>query len=183
MRTSIRLTVLAAAALALSTCAFATNTATATMNVSAYVPAACTLTVNPLAFGLYDPITANLTAPNHAQTSLFVTCTGGAPALITMDAGAHWASTPLTRTMVDGNPNGILNYSLFSGAVDSTPWGDATAATNNAAGKAYIGLGNTSTIPVYGTIAGAQLGSTSSWVNSGATQPLFTDTVTVSVIY
>jgi spore coat protein U-like protein len=179
MRTSIRLTVLAAAALALSTCAFATTT-TATMNVSAYVPAACTLTVNPLAFGLYDPIAVNLTAPKHAQTSLFVTCTGGAPATITMGAGANWVTASNTRSMIDGTTLGILNYSLFSGAVDSTPWGDATEATNSAAGLAYTGLGNTSTVTVYGTIPGAQL---STFVNQGATQPLFTDTVTVSVIY
>jgi spore coat protein U-like protein len=183
MRNSIRFTALAAAALAFSTFAFATGSVVATgnMTVTAYVQPACSLTVNPLVFGLYDVTGVNSTDPVHGTTTLAITCTGGAPVTISMDPGKHWASS--TRAMSDGKTGtpDLLTYNLFSAGVDSTPWGDGTSGTAMAAAFPYLGLGNQTIVQVYGTIPAAQLAT--GFTNAGVVQAVFQDIVTVDVNY
>ena len=62
MRNSIRLTVLAAAALALSTCAFAVKNQQANLTVNATVAADCTISAASMNFGNYF-VTANTSTP------------------------------------------------------------------------------------------------------------------------
>jgi len=67
-----------AVSMALLTAAGNVAAATATVNlpVTASVSAACSISVGAtaLAFGAYDPVTANLTAPLNATGSVIVTC-------------------------------------------------------------------------------------------------------------
>jgi spore coat protein U-like protein len=61
----------------------------ANMQVSANVIRKCTITAQPLAFGNYDPVQANYTAPLDAQTTLTVACTKGTALNVTMDKGTN----------------------------------------------------------------------------------------------
>src|SRR5262245_28710611 len=53
-------------------------TATSTMNVSATVSNTCTISAGALAFGTYDPVSANASLPLRATATLTVNCTNGA---------------------------------------------------------------------------------------------------------
>src|SRR5258708_30912341 len=72
----------------------------ANMQVSANVIRKCTISAQPLAFGNYDPVQANATAPLDGQTSLTVACTKGTAVDIAMDDGGN--SQGQTRRLSNG---------------------------------------------------------------------------------
>src|SRR5260370_490689 len=81
---------LAVAAVALmSASAFAQGTGTINLSVSATVSANCTISTSALAFGSYDPVSANASAALDGTGGVTVTCTNGAAAAITLGQGTN----------------------------------------------------------------------------------------------
>jgi spore coat protein U-like protein len=141
------------------------QSATASLTVSASVSKNCTITTAPVAFGAYDSVTANATAPLDATGTVTVTCTKGAVAKVGLGAGSNAQGT--TRRMIGGT-SAFLNYELYKDNTHSTVWGDTIdtsldipAAPNR----------NPRNFPVYGRVAAAQ----------DATVGSYTDTVVATV--
>jgi spore coat protein U-like protein len=138
---------------------------TATMQVSANVIRKCTITAQPLAFGSYDPVQANYTAPLDAQTTLTVACTKGTAVNIAMDAGTN--ATGTARRMTSGSTE-FLGYEIYKDSAYSEVWGaDAGGILNGGIAPSR----DPRQITVYGRVAGGQD------VAEGA----FQDTVLVTV--
>src|SRR4051794_31765298 len=102
-------------------------TATSSLSVTASVSSNCTITTSPVAFGAYDPVVTNLTAPLNGTGSVSVTCTSGATTTVTLGQGANadtgsTAAAPARRLKDAGTD--YLNYALFSDTGRTTTWGD-----------------------------------------------------------
>jgi spore coat protein U-like protein len=140
----------------LAIAASSTDAATATSNLSvtASVTANCSISTAPVAFGAYDPVTANAATPLSGTGTVNVTCTNGANTTVTLGQGSN-ADTGSTdavpaRRLSDGATN-FLTYSLFQDAGHTTAWGN-TGGT----GVANTGTGTQTAITVYGTVAAGQ---------------------------
>jgi spore coat protein U-like protein len=145
-------------------------TATANLSVTADVSANCTISTSAVAFGAYDPVSANASTPRNGTGTVTVTCTSGASATITLDQGSN-ANTGSTdavplRRMASGGSR--LSYFLYQEAGHTTVWGN-TAGT----GVAHTGTGTASAITVYGQITQGQN------VPAGS----YADTVVATVTY
>jgi spore coat protein U-like protein len=81
--------------------------------VTANVPQTCSVsTSNALAFGAYDAVATNRTAPLNASGTISVSCAKGATGLqIGMDSGAHDADGQ--RQMVGASAKNLLSYNIF----------------------------------------------------------------------
>jgi len=144
----------AIAGLALAAAPAQAGVATSNMAVSMNVSANCTITAGNLAFGSYDPVTANASTALNGSAVLTLNCTNGATTKVTLGQGAN-ANTgstdaaPLRRSKAGTN---YLSYSLFTDSGRTTTWGN-TAAT----GLDYIGTGaSDSSVVVYGQVAAGQ---------------------------
>lgn len=129
-------------------------TATANLAVSATVSASCSISTSALAFGAYDPVGANASAPLDASGAVIVTCTNGASTTVTLGQGTH-ANTGSTdaaplRRMKDAGTN-FLSYTLYQDAGRTTSW-----ANTSGTGVGHTGAGSATNIAVYGRIAGGQ---------------------------
>ena len=76
------------------------DSATAVIQVSANVRKNCLITTTAVAYGAYDPVGSNATAPLDATGTVVLTCTKGTSASIGLDGGAN-AQGP-TRRMSSG---------------------------------------------------------------------------------
>jgi spore coat protein U-like protein len=138
------------------------QTVSATLDVSATVTKACTVSATPLSFGAYDSSTALAVAAN---ATLVVTCTRGTVATISMSDGAN-SIVPQIRRMAAGGE--FLAYDLFQDAALTTRWG--------ASGQAMVWTAPNSSnngLTVYGQISAGQD------VPAGA----YTDQVQVTINY
>jgi len=144
----------------------AAKTATATFNVTANVPSACSITATDLAFGVVD---ANPAANIDAQTNLSVTCTLGTTYAIALDKGLSATGTVAMRQMTNGA--NTLNYTLYTAAARTTIWGDGTLSTQTVNGT---GNGNSQTVTAYGRVPSGQ-------TNLAAGN--FSDTITATITY
>lgn len=144
----------------------AAATTSTTMAVSATVLTSCTAGASPLAFGNYDP---SATSPTDATTTVTVTCTGNATAVIGLDKGVNGTSTTAREMILTGGTS-KLNYALYQDAAHTLNWGN-TAGTDTVSGSVTLATPLTET--VYGRIAAGQT------PNAGS----YTDTVTVTVTY
>jgi spore coat protein U-like protein len=129
-------------------------TATSNLTVSASVTANCTISTAPVAFGAYDPVSANATTALNGTGTVNVTCTSGASTTITLGQGSN-ANTGSTdtapdRRMSDGASH-FLAYALYQDSGRATVWGN-TAGT----GEANTGSGTQNALTVYGAIAAGQ---------------------------
>jgi spore coat protein U-like protein len=126
------------------------QSASATLSVSATVLKNCTITTAPVAFGNYDSVTANATAPLDGIGTVTVTCTKGAPAKVGLDVGANAQGT--TRRMGQGATD-YLTYELYKDNAHAIIWG-------NTAGTALDVPAATNQLPrnfsVFGRVAPAQ---------------------------
>jgi spore coat protein U-like protein len=68
------------------------DTDISTMSVSATVRHACSIDTTPMAFGTYDGVVTNASSALNATATVISSCTSGATALITMNAGASAGS-------------------------------------------------------------------------------------------
>lgn len=130
------------------------TTATSNLAVNASVTANCTISTTAVAFGAYDPVSANASTALNGSGAVNVTCTSGASATLTLGQGAN-ADTGSTdavpaRRMNDGSTH-YLAYTLYQDSGRSTVWGN-TAGT----GVANTGTGTQVAVTVYGAVAAAQ---------------------------
>ena len=139
----------------------ASSTATATLQVSASVDQACTITAAPLSFGTYDP---KATVATDIDGSLKVICTKGTPYTISMNAGMNGIDGVRTMTASSGSTSG-LTYEIYKDSNRSTVWG------MNTTGQSNTGTGADQSIYLYGRIEKNQ------WVAAGN----YKDTVTVTL--
>jgi spore coat protein U-like protein len=95
-------------------------TATANLGVSATVTNNCTISTVALAFGSYDPVSANAAANLDGTGTVVVACTKGATATIGLGNGDNYSSG---RRMDDGSSN-FLSYELYHEAARTTVWTD-----------------------------------------------------------
>ena len=130
------------------------DTGTSNMSVSATVRHACSIDTTPMAFGTYDGVVANASTALDAMATVISSCTSGAAALITMNAGASAGSssdeTPVRR-MTSGRGE-YLVYQVYSDVSHKTVWGNAVPT-----GVALSGTGLPQTLTVYGSIPSAQM--------------------------
>jgi spore coat protein U-like protein len=123
------------------------------LDVSAVVTSNCVITTSPVAFGSYDPLTANATDPLEAAGSVTVSCTAGSTAHILLDEGLNAVDanqTAPTRRMADGA--NVLAYFLYTDEPRTDVWGNTDLT-----GVDHLGTGATSgAITVYGSVPGAQ---------------------------
>jgi spore coat protein U-like protein len=166
------LTLTAAAGLALGGSFGAqAGTQTSNLSVTASVTANCSISTLPVAFGAYDPVTANATTPLDATGTVTVNCTSGATGTITLGQGSNpgTGSTDAApaRQLKDGGTD-VLAYTLYQDAAHQTVWGN-TAGT----GVASLGTGTATAVSVYGRIA------------AGLNAPVgnYTDTVVATVTF
>jgi spore coat protein U-like protein len=139
----------------------AANSAAGTASIQATYPPACTLAVNPLAFGT---LASTVTAVDQS-TTIQTHCSGGTPYTVSMNGGLTNAANPEAREMQKGVDT--LVYGLYRDSGHTQPWGiGAQAASSN-------GSGSSQSIPVYGR------------VQAQPTPPSgnYTDTVIVTVDY
>jgi spore coat protein U-like protein len=103
---------LAAALVTLSGVVSAASSSTV-IPVSATVSQACSIsTISAIAFGTYDPIGVNATAPLNATGQISVSCSKGAAGLtIGMDGGKH--ATSAQRAMQGATATNLLQYNIF----------------------------------------------------------------------
>lgn len=127
------------------------------INISANVAAACTITVNPLAFGNYNSLSSTAL---RQDTSVAITCVQGAVASISLGPGGHLDTAQ--RRMNNGG-SGYLNYTLYkpsssvpgAACAYTTPWGNGTAIGTALVTTAATDL-NARTYNVCGEIAPGQ---------------------------
>jgi len=132
---------------------YAASPATADLAVSASIAANCTISTGNLAFGAYDSIGTNASAPLDNTGSVTTTCTTGSAVTIRLSQGDNAEALssdaiPL-RQMISGTD--LLPYFLYSNAGRTTVWGnDASADVPD------VGTGTTSLLTVYGRVPAGQ---------------------------
>ncbi len=140
---------LAILSLIITPAAFA-GTATGNLSVTANVAAVCTINTTPVAFGAYDPVVANASAPLSGTGTVTVACTKGASATVDLGSGANLSGG--SRRMAAGA--NYLNYALFQDSLHTNVWGSGmaggTTETYNSTTKAPTAL------TVYGSIPAGQ---------------------------
>jgi len=144
-----------ALALAAATCLLAASdtwadSATAVIAISANVRKNCLISTTAVAYGAYDPVAANATAPLDATGTVVLTCTKGTTASIGLDGGAN-AQGP-TRRMANGTAS-FLTYELYQDNAHTVIW------TNAGSGMLTIPSAPSKeprSFTVYGRVAGAQ---------------------------
>lgn len=139
-------------------------TSSTTFNVTATVPAVCSIAATDLVFGTYD---ASAVAPNDASSTVTVTCSNGSIFDVGLDSGNGAGATVLNRKMTSGI--NTLAYIMYLNAGRTTIWGDGSLGTSTNGG---VGSNAAQTFTVYGRIPTAQ------FVNAGAYADLVTATVT-----
>ena len=131
--------------------AFAQGSASTQMQVTASVPATCTIT-SPvaLAFGNYDPVVSNATAAlNVSPNALSVACTTGVTAKVGLDNGQNY-SAPNRRMTNGATTAAYLIYQIYTSAARTTIWNTTNTVSYTAASR------NPTPLPVYGQIPGGQ---------------------------
>jgi spore coat protein U-like protein len=122
----------------------------ANMQVSANVIRKCTITAQPLAFGNYDPVQANYTAPLDVETSLTVACTKGTAVTIAMDNGTN--AQGQNRRMT-GGVGRFLNYQVYKDSSRNEVWG---GVGNGVLNGGIAPSRDPRKFTVYGRVAGGQ---------------------------
>jgi spore coat protein U-like protein len=130
------------------------DTGTLIMNVSATVRHSCSIDTTPMAFGTYDGVVANASTALKATATIISTCTSGAAALITMNAGnsAGSVSTDVPVRRMTAGASEYLVYQVYSDVSRKTIWGNSDPT-----GVSFTGTGTPQTLTVYGSIPSAQL--------------------------
>jgi spore coat protein U-like protein len=144
--------VLAAGTLLSNSAALAATTGS--LGVSASVTDNCLISNTPaVAFGSYDPVSANASANVDQTGTISLTCTNGAVAVIALDAGANGGQgTGTSRAMKKSGASNYLNYELYSDSGRSTVWSTGAGAVTETATTSDAAVDYT----VYGRIPSGQ---------------------------
>lgn len=96
------------------------------MDVTATVVSDCRVTVPPLSFGTYDPLSANASRPADAAVDVTLNCTRNTTAAVSFDLGLH---TPggVDRTM-SGPGSERLRYQIYRDPARSQIWSTGSEA-------------------------------------------------------
>lgn len=107
-----------------------------------------------MAFGAYDGVVANASTALDAMATVISSCTSGAAALITMNAGnsAGSGSDDVPVRRMTSEAGDYLVYQVYSDDSRKTVWGNAVPT-----GVALTGTGLPQTLTVYGSIPSAQM--------------------------
>ncbi len=143
----------------------AQSTQSTSLTVTATVTKNCTITTAPVAFGNYDSVAANATAPLDGLGTVTVTCTKGAPAKVGLNDGGNAQGT--TRRMA-GAATEFLTYELYKDTAHATRWGNTAETALDIPAAPSQAPRNFS---VYGRVPQAQSAAVGS----------YTDTVTATV--
>ena len=149
-----------ALSLAATSGAFA-GSATNNVTVSATISNNCVLSTGTVAFGSYDPVVTNNTAPLNQTGTFTVSCTKGAAATIALGNGANFNGGH--RFMASGGNK--LQYELYSDSGMTHVWNSGNMVSYNSTTMAAT------TETIYGQIAAGQD------VNTGS----YSDTVVATV--
>ncbi len=131
------------------------GTASSNFQVTLTITGACTLTANPLDFGVNNgAIAANI----DAQSSLVANCTSGQDYSIGLNNGVGTGATASVRKMTNSADNSTVNYSLYVLPARSTVWDNVCTTVPGTGANCYNGTGNgaNQTVPVYGRVPGGQ---------------------------
>ena len=116
------------------------------MQVTALIASACTIGAGTLAFGGYDPIVANATAPLDAQGTFQVACTRNTTYTVGLGPGSFAAGA--TRQMANGAQR--LAYELYSDPGRTAVWSATSTLSGTAPSISPV------TLTVYGRVPGGQ---------------------------
>lgn len=126
----------------------AAEKATAKIAVSAVVEPNCRLTVEPLAFGSYDPLGSHTSHDLDARASMILTCTRDSRASVVMDSGRNGAGRLRSLSYAGSR----LSYEIFRDPAHTKNWGAGADAMQVIA----QGLRAPTELIVYGRIPGGQ---------------------------
>ncbi len=138
------------------------GTVSTTFTVTGSVVKGCTISANPLSFGVYSHTLVNSTS------TISVTCTISATYNVGLSAGTATGATVTKRSMT-GPGGALLAYKLFSNSAYTINWGN-TVGTDTVAGT---GTGLAQTLTVYGQIPAGESGATGT----------YTDTIIATITY
>ncbi len=157
-----------ALAVASDTAAVAATTKTANFNVTASVVANCNISAVDIAFGAYDPLSANPLTQNGQVT---ITCSKGAAVSIGLSGGGNKAA-PFNQ-MKSASTSSFLQYQLYQDSGFATQWSDSQpAGSGTVMSIASVGVLTPVPYTIYGRVPAGQTASV-------ATD--YADTVTASV--
>jgi spore coat protein U-like protein len=139
-----------------------------TFNATARVDAVCVMsTIGDLAFGTYDPVSANASTGLSGNTTFTLTCTRGASPVVSLSLGNANFGQGLAgkRAMNNGSAGAgnFLSYDLFvpngvggPGSTSASPayWGDGTSGTSTFSPS--VPNINAQTITIFGVVPPAQ---------------------------
>jgi spore coat protein U-like protein len=112
----------------------------------------CSITLNPLSFGMYTPAG---TVPLDAVSNVTVRCVAQ-PGNYSVTIGPGLSGNQLLRTMFAG-PGEILSYNLFRDAARTQIWGDGTPPTFVVTGsRPRVGQPTINVHPLYGRVFSGQ---------------------------
>jgi len=112
----------------------------------------CSITLNPLSFGMYTPAG---TVPLDAVSDITVRCVAQ-PGTYAVSIGPGLSGNQLMRTMSAGGAN-LLNYNLFRDPARTQIWGDGTPPTFVVTGsRPSVGQPTINVHPLYGRVFSGQ---------------------------
>lgn len=124
---------------------------------TAQFPGGCTVrSTTGVAFGAYDPIGLNATAPRDAAGQIRYRCRRGSP-LVSLSPGGAGSFQP--RLLRQGART--LGYNLYRDAGRTQIWGDGGPGTYTVRGQR-----GTRTLPVYGRIFPGQVAAAGSYADT-----------------
>ena len=138
----------------------AAQSSSASLSVTANVQKNCTITTSPIAFGGYDPVAGNATAPLDGIGTVIVTCTKGAVAHVGLNEGSNNQGN--TRRMRQSG-TAFLTYEIYKDSARTDRWGDDIGSN--------LDLGaapnrNPRTFTAYGRIPAAQDATVGNYVDT-----------------
>jgi spore coat protein U-like protein len=174
------------AGLGIATSSWAAGAATSTVTVTATVPQTCIVSTSNVAFGTYDPVTANSTATGinllttgDPNGSVSVTCTKGSTTVdVDLGNGSNLLGTD--RQMISGSD--LLKYQLYKASTQAPA---AACASANIWGSGIAG-GTTLTPLTPNWAAGtAKVFNICGFIAKGQDIPpgAYTDAVVATVTY
>jgi spore coat protein U-like protein len=125
---------------------------TRTFQVQARVDPECIVATAPLAFGSYDPVSANATTPLDGTGTVNVYCTPGTAATVLLDLGSNASGS--TRQMLGPSAN-LLQYEIYRNAGRTLIWG-STIPTANSGTSTSINTAINNGFSAYGRIPAGQ---------------------------
>ena len=146
--------ILIAAGSAASAAPAMAGSVTSEITVSATVPSSCSISTTPLAFGSYDPIGTNATAPLDITATVTTTCTNAMGTRILLGQGANPSSgssnfSPGRR--LKSAAGGYINYSIYQDSGRGMVWGNDVST-----GMSINGTGGPQDTTIYGRIPAGQ---------------------------